>query len=146
MRNELGEFLANLRQTLGEAPPPEGLAGQVRDLVAAAAARPAAGEAADLALAPVVPPLSLARGVRRLVSRQQRAWRLQRTAGVSMSAAAAALVLVGHLGWGYVRDSFRGQDDLASQSARVERSHQTGLTGGANDLAELLESDPFDLG
>lgn len=142
MRNDLGEFLIGVRQALGEAPPPAGLADRVRSLVAAAQTRPAVA----LGLPPVAPPPTLARGVRLLVRRQQRAWRLRRTAGLSMSAAAAAFLLVAHLGWGFVRDSFRGRDDLASQSARVERSHETGLTGGVNELAALLENDPFEFG
>ncbi|MCH7493588.1 hypothetical protein IIA16_02600 [bacterium] len=143
MRNDLGDFLVEVRRLLGEAPPPAGLAGRVRALVAAGSERPAM---ADLGLRPVAPPPSLASGVRMLVLRQQRTWRLRRAAGVSMSTAAAAFLLVAHLGWGFVRDSFRGQADLASQSARVERSHETGLTGGVNDLSALLENDPFEFG
>ena len=142
MSNELGEFLIGVRQLLGEAPPPVGLADRVRQMVAAGIAKPAM---AEIALPLVAPPTSLAGGVRTLVLRQQRTWRFQRTAGLSMSAAAAASILVAHLGWGYVRDSFRGQDDLVSQSSQVERSHETGLTGGVNELAALLENDPFDI-
>ena len=74
---------------------------------------------------------------------QQRKSAVNSFAGVSFSTLAICLMSVSYFGWGYVRDAFRNDADMANSLNRVEQASQTGLSGGVSDFNTLLLEDPF---
>ena len=74
---------------------------------------------------------------------QQRKSAVNSFAGVSFSTLAICLMSVSYFGWGYVRDTFRNDTDMANSLNRVEQASQTGLSGGVSDFNTLLLEDPF---
>ena len=74
---------------------------------------------------------------------QQRKSAINSFAGVSFSTLAICLMSISYFGWGYVRDTFRNNTDMANSLNKVEQASQTGLSGGVSDFNTLLLEDPF---
>ncbi|MBG97600.1 hypothetical protein CL659_00575 [bacterium] len=74
---------------------------------------------------------------------QQRKLAINSFAGVSFSTLAICLMSISYFGWGYVRDTFRNNTDMANSLNKVEQASQTGLSGGVSDFNTLLLEDPF---
>ena len=74
---------------------------------------------------------------------QQRKSAISSFAGVSFSTLAICLMSISYFGWGYVRDTFRNNTDMANSLKKVEQASQTGLSGGVSDFNTLLLEDPF---